>query len=160
MHVRVGARDSSSVHLAKEWDMPEPDQLTWGLPLAEAIQALREELLEAWRLSSNEKLDRGDAEVDHHYQLRFRPAPVELTLHVGATRTGTGKAGIKWWLIEAGGEKSRQEAVTQTIKLMLEPVLIGPGGKESEFFISDVNEPFGVEGDTDEVALVALDDEA
>jgi Trypsin-co-occurring domain 2 len=36
--------------------------------------------------------------------LRFKVAPVELTLEAAVTWTGTGSAGIKWWLLEAGRE--------------------------------------------------------
>jgi hypothetical protein len=120
--------------------MSDQDELNSGLPLGGAIRALREELLEAWRNSS-------DA------QLRFRPAPVELTLNVGVTRGGTAKAGVKWWLIESGGERSRQAVVTQTIKLVLEPVLIDAAGNETEFFVSDSDEPVGLDGGGDDAAL-------
>jgi len=62
--------------------------LSGGVPLAGAIAALRAELMAAWT----------DAQDT---SLRFRVAPVELTLEVGVTWTGKGTAGIKWWLLEA-----------------------------------------------------------
>ena len=69
------------------------------LPLSEAIEALRGELVAAWRAGEGGRL-------------RFRPSPVELTLQVAATRGGKGSAGVKWYLFSAGGEVSRASAVT------------------------------------------------
>jgi len=36
--------------------------------------------------------------------------------------------GIKWWLLTASGEVSRDRAVTQTIKLTLDSVTLDPNG--------------------------------
>jgi len=52
--------------------------------------------------------------------LRFKPAAVELTLQLAVTTEGTAKAGVKWWLIEAGGELARKKVATQTVKLSLD----------------------------------------
>jgi hypothetical protein len=87
--------------------MTEDGVLAGGVPLAEAIAALRTELMQAWTDAQNKSL-------------RFRMAPVELTVEAAVTWTGTGTTGIKWWLFEAGGEVSREKAVTQTIKLTLD----------------------------------------
>jgi hypothetical protein len=62
---------------------------------------------------------------------------VELTLEVAVTWTRTGTAGIKWWLLEAGGEVSREKAVTQTIKLTLDPVTLDAQGNVVSVFIDD-----------------------
>lgn len=78
------------------------------VPLAEAIGALREELTRAWWDGRNQKV-------------RFKPSPVELSLQVGVTSAGKGSAGVKWWLIELGGEMSRQSVQTQMVKVSLEP---------------------------------------
>jgi hypothetical protein len=43
---------------------------------------------------------------------------------VAVTWTGKGTTGISWWLLELGGEVSREKAVTQTIKLTLDPVTL------------------------------------
>jgi hypothetical protein len=67
-----------------------------AVPLAEAIAALRNELLRAW--------------WDRDRFLRFRPAPIELTLQVAVTPAGKGSAGVKWWLIELGCEISRDRS--------------------------------------------------
>ncbi|MFH8802621.1 trypco2 family protein [Streptomyces sp. NPDC017936] len=96
--------------------------------LAEAIDALRSDLLRAW----------GGGGVR---PLRFKPAPVELTLQVAVTAGNKGSAGVKWWVVNAGGEKTRETVVTQTIKLVLDPVGLTPAGEETEFLISDEELP-------------------
>lgn len=92
------------------------------MPLSAAIGALRDELTRAW-------WDGRDRSV------RFKPSPVELTLQVAVTSAGTGRAGVKWWLIELGGEVSRQSVVTQTVKVTLEPKMFGEDGEPLEFLI-------------------------
>jgi hypothetical protein len=67
--------------------------------------------------------------------LRFKSSAVEVTLQVAVTWTGTAKAGVKWWLIEAGGELSREKVATQTVKLVLEPVLFDENGDQAELLI-------------------------
>src|SRR5262245_33710230 len=99
-------------------DVPAPKG---AVPLAEAIAALRNELLRAW--------------WDRDKHLRFKPAPIELTLQVAITSTGKGTAGVKWWLIELGGELSRQSVVTQTVKLTLDPKLFDEQGEPMELLI-------------------------
>jgi len=73
--------------------------------LAAAIAALREELLSA--ISEGK-----DAEM------RFRLAPVELSLQVAVQKGAEGKIG--WHVIGLGG--SYDSATTQTLVLRLEPV--------------------------------------
>lgn len=51
------------------------------------------------------------------------------------TSAGKGSAGVKWWLIELGGEISRESVVTQTVKITLEPKLFDEQGKPLEFLI-------------------------
>ncbi len=94
--------------------------------LADAIGALRDELVRAWSSSQEQRL-------------RFKPAPVELTVQVAVTSSGTGRAGIRWWLVELGGEVSRGSVMTQTLKLSLEPVMYDEQGRPSELLISDVD---------------------
>src|SRR5690606_18925051 len=86
-----------------------------AVALAEAIEALRDELTRAW-LGGRDSV------------LRFRPSPVELTLQVGVTAAGSAKAGVKWWLIDLGGELSRQSVTTQIVKVTLEPVMLDKAG--------------------------------
>jgi Trypsin-co-occurring domain 2 len=90
-----------------------PDEASTDSPeglvsLSAAIGALRGELTRAWWDGRNQSV-------------RFKPSPVELTLQVAVTSAGKGKAGVRWWLIELGGELSRESVVTQTVKVTLEP---------------------------------------
>jgi hypothetical protein len=95
--------------------------------LAEAIEALRGELLRAWG-------------GDQVRPLRFKPAPVELTVQVAVTNAGKGRVGIKWWLLDANAEVSRQNVITQTLKLTLDPIAFEPDGQKKEFLISDAED--------------------
>jgi Trypsin-co-occurring domain 2 len=98
-----------------------------GVELGEAIEALREALVRAWWDGRNSRV-------------RFRVEPVELTVQVGVTRTGKGTAGIRWNVLALGGERSRERAVTQTLKLRLAPLVFDDQGNvlaESEQFVSD-----------------------
>lgn len=95
--------------------------------LAEAIEALREALVRAW----------WDGQ---HSRVRFRVEPVELTVQVGVTRVGKGSAGIKWNVLTLGGERSRESAVTQTLKLRLAPLIFDEQGDllaEAEQLVTD-----------------------
>ncbi|MFJ5881482.1 trypco2 family protein [Kitasatospora cineracea] len=112
--------------------MTDPSENMVGL--ADAIEALRVELLRAW----------GGGGVR---ALRFKPAPVELTVQVAVTDGKKGTAGVKWWVVQAGGELSRQSVATQTLKLVLEPVAFTPDGQQSEFFVSDVDSDADVDSD-------------
>jgi NTP-dependent ternary system trypsin peptidase co-occuring protein len=89
--------------------------------LAAAIAALREELLLA--------IEAGDGA-----DMRFRLAPIELSLQVAVTREGEGKIG--WKVLGLGG--SYESATTQVLKLQLEPVwLKGDGSYTNDFVIGD-----------------------
>jgi len=114
------------------------------VPLSAAIAALRDELTRAW-------WDGRDQSV------RFKPSPVELTLQVAVTSAGKGSAGVRWWLIELGGEVSRQSVVTQTVKVTLEPKMFDEStGEPLEFLIESVDESGSAAGaGSGEVALDA-----
>jgi Trypsin-co-occurring domain 2 len=96
--------------------IPAPAPAMKKIALADSINALRAELSTAWTRSQNQTL-------------RFRPSPVELTLQAAVTSDAQAEFGVRWWLIELGGELSRQSAVTQTVKLTLDPVLYDEHGK-------------------------------
>ena len=94
--------------------------------LADAIGALRDELIRAWSSGQQKRL-------------RFKPAPVELTVQVAVTNAGTGRAGIRWWLVEFGGEVSRESVVSQTLRLSLDPLIFDDQGRPADVMISDVD---------------------
>jgi hypothetical protein len=68
---------------------------------------------------------------------RLAQCTVAEPAHCGSQsrRRGTAKAGVKWWLIEAGGELAREKAATQTVKLTLEPALFDENGHQVELLI-------------------------
>ena len=106
-----------------------------AVPLSAAIGALRDELMYAvWAAQFAYELD------GKQRWLRFKPAAVELTLQLAVTTKGTAKAGVKWWLIEAGGELAREKAETQTVKLSLEPVLLDENRNEVELLIDTADD--------------------
>jgi Trypsin-co-occurring domain 2 len=110
----------------------EEDSGSW-IDLSEAIEALRAALEAAWRDGQGRRV-------------RFKLEPVELTVQAGVTRTGKGAAGIKWHVLSLGGERSREAATTQTLKLQLAPVLFDTQGNvlaEAEQLISDQDGPSG-----------------
>jgi hypothetical protein len=99
-----------------------------AVPLSEAIGALRTELTRAFLVARGKSL-------------RFEPSPVELTLQVAVTSGGKANAGVKWWLISAGGEVSRQSVITQTVKITLEPIMVDENGDRLEFLIDADDAP-------------------
>jgi hypothetical protein len=105
-------------------------QLESGVSLSAAIGALRDELMHAvWAGQFPYQLN-GQART-----LRFKPKPIEVTLQVAVTSTGTAKAGVKWWLVEAGAELAREKVATQTVTLTLEPALYDQNGQQVELLI-------------------------
>jgi Trypsin-co-occurring domain 2 len=76
--------------------------------LSEMIQHLREELSKAQTLGNNS-------------DFKFLFESVELELSVAITTTGTANAGIKFWVVEAGGKHENANAQTHKFKLILKP---------------------------------------
>jgi Trypsin-co-occurring domain 2 len=104
--------------------------LVGGVSVSAAIGALRTELMQAvWAGQFAYQVN------GQPYVLRFKPAPIEVTLQVAVTSAGKGSAGVKWWLIEAGGELSAQTVATQTVKLVLDPQMFDAGGRQVELLI-------------------------
>ena len=77
--------------------------------LSEVISRLREDLAAAMLDGRDERL-------------RFELGPIEVTLSVTITSEGGGKAGVKFWVVEAGVDGRRSSATGQQIKLILNPV--------------------------------------
>lgn len=82
---------------------PEP-----GLGLADVVAQLRADLAAAIAQGENERL-------------RFEVGQVELDLSVTVTRSGTAKAGVRFWVVEAGGEGSVSKESVQRLHLTLQP---------------------------------------
>jgi hypothetical protein len=79
------------------------------IPLADFIAALREELEKARRQGAKQGL-------------RFGVGPIEFELETVATREATAKAGVRFWVVEAGGEGTVASGTTTRLKLTLSPV--------------------------------------
>ena len=61
---------------------------------------------------------------------------------------------MRWWLIELGGELSRQSAVTQTVKVTLEPRMFDETtGEPLEFLIDAAEESSSPESGANERPL-------
>jgi hypothetical protein len=107
--------------------VPEEGTLNGWVDLSDAIAALRRDLSNAWWDGRNKRV-------------RFKVEPVELTVQVGVTRTGKGQAGVKWHILALGGERSRENTATQTLRLRLAPVFYDDGGRrlaDGDQLISD-----------------------
>ena len=76
------------------------------LELAETVEALRAELARA-------------AAAGAGAGFQFPVAGVQLEFHVAVTKTGEGRAGVKFWVVELGGSGSyaREEIQTVTVTL-------------------------------------------
>lgn len=93
-----------------------------GLGLADMVAALRSELEEAQRRAQGKAL-------------RFGIADVEVEATVQITRNAAGRAGVQFWVVQAGGELARGSATTHRIKLNLkvpEHTLIADEGEDAE----------------------------
>jgi hypothetical protein len=107
-----------------------------GVELSEAIEALRQALVRAWWDGQNSRV-------------RFKVEPVELTVQVGVKRTGKGVGGVSWHVLTLGGERSRESASTQTLKLRLAPLLFDEHGHvlaEAEQLVADREDEIGSSG--------------
>ena len=76
------------------------------LGLAETVEALRAELARAAAAGSGAGF-------------QFPVGQVELEFHVAVTRTGEGRAGVKFWVVELGGSGgyAREEIQKVTVTL-------------------------------------------
>jgi hypothetical protein len=75
-----------------------------GIPLAEVIADLRDELARA--MEEGEKHD-----------VRFKPGPIEVELALEVRKEGSGRAGIKFWVVELGGDIKAANVQSHKIKL-------------------------------------------
>jgi hypothetical protein len=76
------------------------------LELAETVEALRAELARA-----------SAAGVGTGFQ--FPVTGVQLEFHVGVTKTGEGRAGVKFYVVELGGSGSYAKNEIQTVTVSL-----------------------------------------
>ena len=86
-----------------------------GVPLSEAIEMLRSELQKA-------------SELGEGHSVRFDVPEVTVALSVVATKGADGKAGLHWWVIDAGGSAKWSTQQTQTLTLTLRPKQVTDSG--------------------------------
>jgi Trypsin-co-occurring domain 2 len=79
-----------------------------GVPLADFIGALRAELRAA--------------ALAKDPQLQFNVGPVTVEFTLMTHREGGGRAGIRFWVVEAGASASVADESTQKVTLALTPV--------------------------------------
>jgi hypothetical protein len=79
------------------------------IPLARAIQDLRQELLTAVAEGRGK-------------ELRFKLKPIELELNIGMAFKAEGNAGVKFWVVDVGGKAIGENTATHKLKLVLQPV--------------------------------------
>lgn len=77
-----------------------------GIGLAEAIRALRAELTESVREAEGQ-------------DVRFRLGQVDLEFQVMASDQVEGNAGVKFWVVNAGGKSSDTNTTSHTVKVQL-----------------------------------------
>jgi hypothetical protein len=92
------------------------------IPLASAIQALRQELIAA--------VDEGQDQ-----QVRFALGDIELEFQVEIAREGRAKAGIAFWVLSLGAEGSRSTGRTHTVRLSLTPVAASETGAKGPLIV-------------------------
>jgi hypothetical protein len=87
------------------------------IPLADAIRALRRELVAAVGEGADQ-------------DVRFALGPIELELQVEMSREAGGQGGIAFWVVSLGGSGKRASAVTHSVKLSLTPTLASDVGED------------------------------
>lgn len=80
------------------------------IALTEAVRGLRAELEQAI-------VEARDA------RLKFEASEVTMEFQVGITQAAEGRGGLKFYVLELGGNVSRSEVETQIVTLKLRPVL-------------------------------------
>ena len=80
-----------------------------GVGLADAIATVRAELEQAITAGKSSAL-------------AFRAGPVEMEFQVSFSRTGTGQAGIKAWVVTVGAKGEATTAATHRPKFTMTPV--------------------------------------
>jgi hypothetical protein len=76
------------------------------LEFAETVEALRAELARAAAAGANAGF-------------QFPVTGVQLEFHVGVTKAGEGKAGVKFWVVELGGAAAYAREEIQTVSVTL-----------------------------------------
>jgi hypothetical protein len=106
-----------------------------GIPLADAIELLRDELEAA--------LEKG---ADRTVQFGVSDVTLTVSVVAGKSKDAVGK--IRWWVVEAGGSGTWSREVTQTLVLTLHPERVRPDGTRAPLDVGaeDTETPATVPG--------------
>jgi hypothetical protein len=77
--------------------------------LKDAIEALRSELSESILVSEGK-------------EVRFEVGEIEMEFQIAIEQATTAKGGIKFWVVEMGGDVSDKTSTVHKIKIPLKPV--------------------------------------
>jgi hypothetical protein len=113
------SRLCDSLQSAKVTHMPEPPPVD----LSAALEALREQLEDAWAAGQGRRV-------------RFRVSDVTLTVQVAARAENKVGGKLRWWVLEGGGEHSSAHEATQTLVLTLTPGLYDDAGPPAPLDVS------------------------
>jgi hypothetical protein len=80
-----------------------------GMELAEAVEAVRQGLMAGAARGAGSGI-------------RFEVGEIHMEFSVQLQRTRTGRAGVKAWVVDAGGDASRALGRTHTVSFTLRPV--------------------------------------
>jgi hypothetical protein len=94
-----------------------------GIPVADAIELLRDELEAALRKGAGRPV-------------QFGVSDVTLTVNVVAGKSKDAVGKIRWWVVEAGGSGTWSREVTQTLVLTLHPERVRPDGTRAPLNVS------------------------
>ncbi|WP_406000280.1 trypco2 family protein [Streptomyces sp. NBC_00829] len=97
------------------------------IELAAVVEAIRAEILAA--MSTND--DGG---------IHFPVGQIQLQFQVGVTRSANGRAGLKLWVLELGGDKGKVLQELQTVTVTLEPP-VDDHGRSVKVFRSSTEKP-------------------
>jgi hypothetical protein len=101
------------------------------IPLAEVIRELRAELESAMSAGEGQRV-------------QFEATAIELELQIGVTKTDQGNVGVRFWVLDLGGGKSRARESIQRVTLSLQPVLAS--GKRVKIAKPTSHDPLGGQG--------------
>lgn len=99
----------------------DEDPRDGGIPLAQMIQELRQELQRSEHASA-------------HEGIRFKVEGVELELQVAVSRDAEGEGGIRFWVVNLGGRYKQGREDVHTVKLKLLPV---SGSQQGVVLVTD-----------------------
>jgi hypothetical protein len=94
--------------------------------LANAIQAIRQELAIAMAAGADE-------------ELRFRVGTVELQFQIVVTQSADASAKVRFWVVDVRAGGSVERAATHTIRIQLDPIT--SRGEEVEVRSKESQEP-------------------